>query len=213
MLDFQKTGLLDEVVLVGSWCLDFYRNDLVKENPFSIPSAKTMDADFLLPKRPEMKSSVDIASILEPYDFAIEIDRTSKKTLFLHPELKIEFLTEQSRKDAPYHEFLNLGVVAEELPYMTIPFQYNYKSTFKDLIVQIPTPEAFALHKMLVIPRRKDAEKREKDVETVEGLLLHFEQNPDHLERLREVHDGFSKGWQKTIAKVIQEYDIDFPLT
>jgi hypothetical protein len=47
--DVQDAGILKYMVLVGSWCQDFYRHQY--GNPLEIPATKTMDADILIPRR------------------------------------------------------------------------------------------------------------------------------------------------------------------
>lgn len=51
--DLQDAGVLKHVVLVGSWCQEFYRHHF--ENSFEIPTTRTMDADILIPRRKNPK--------------------------------------------------------------------------------------------------------------------------------------------------------------
>ncbi len=44
---FEKAGVLDDFMLIGSWCLRFYRFHF--ENPGALPAFRTMDVDFLIP--------------------------------------------------------------------------------------------------------------------------------------------------------------------
>ena len=47
--EFHKAGVLKDLVLIGSWCHYFYRayfNDAPE-----IPLVRTLDLDFLIPKR------------------------------------------------------------------------------------------------------------------------------------------------------------------
>ena len=207
MLEFQRNGLLDKFVLVGSWCLEFYQKDL-DDNVF-IPSAKTMDADLLIPKVPKIQQKVDIAALLKKHDFIIEHDYRTGMPIFLHPELKVEFLIVLSRGQKGLHSFENFGVVAQELSFMEIPLKYNYVSKYKDLVVKLPEPQAYALHKILIFDRRKNEDKKVKDLESVRGLLQSFKSKQEHLDRLQEICNEFTKKRQKVIIQNAKLNDVD----
>jgi hypothetical protein len=65
--DLQDPGILKHLILVGSWCQDFYRYQY--GNPKEIPATKTMDADILIPRRmPRINPAVDIAAIMKKND-------------------------------------------------------------------------------------------------------------------------------------------------
>lgn len=69
--DLQDAGILKYLVLVGSWCQDFYRYQY--GNPKEIPATKTMDADILIPRRmPRVDPPVDIVAIMKKNDFIFE---------------------------------------------------------------------------------------------------------------------------------------------
>ena len=57
--DLQKADILQHFILVGSWCLNFYR--YLYDNPVEIPATRTLDADILIPKR--LPTSVRVAGI------------------------------------------------------------------------------------------------------------------------------------------------------
>jgi hypothetical protein len=206
----EESGLLNSIVLVGSWCLDFYRNDM-NNSPF-IPAVKTNDIDFLIPKSPKVKKSVNIPNLLEGLGFVTEFDYTTGMTIFLHPELKIEFLTVLGRGDDHICKFDNLGVSAQELPFMNIALNFNYKTTLNGVTITVPEPEAFALHKMLVVDRRKDIDKREKDLETIVGIFEEIEEDEKRIERVIEIFEKLPKKQQRTILNIVDKYKIHTPL-
>ncbi|MBN1761038.1 MAG: hypothetical protein JW863_22105 [Chitinispirillaceae bacterium] len=146
LTDLQDAGILKHLVLVGSWCQDFYRYQF--GNPPEIPAAKTMDADILIPRRmPRVNPPVDIVAIMKKNDFIFEIGPRSGLYKFNHPLLKVEFLTDPGAKPGEdTRHFKHLGVTAQELHFMGLPLSYNYPFTYKHLTFNIPEPEAFALH-------------------------------------------------------------------
>jgi hypothetical protein len=185
--DLQDAGILKHLVLVGSWCQDFYRYQF--GNPPQIPATKTMDADILIPKRiPKINPPVDIVDIMKKNDFIFEIGPRSGLYKFNHPMLKIEFLTDPGAK--PREEtrhFEQLNVSAQELHFMSLPLWYNYPLTYEHLIFNIPEPEAFALHKLIVCQRRINKEKAEKDRLTAQGMFQFIQTDSKRVERLHQI--------------------------
>jgi hypothetical protein len=124
---------------------------LFVRNPIEIPATRTMDADLLIPKHIPNCKKISILDILEKNDFVVEIEFLSGLYKFTHPELKIEFLTDPgSKPDEGIYAFKQFGITAQELRYMSIPLSYHKAIVYKDLKLNIPEPEAFALHKLIV---------------------------------------------------------------
>jgi len=208
--DLQDAGILKHLVLVGSWCQDFYRHQF--GNPIEIPATKTMDADILIPRRlPKFKQPVDIVAIMKKNDFIFEVAPSSLYK-FNHPLLKVEFLTDSGAKpeEVPRH-FKELGVTAQELHFMGLPLAYHYPLTYKHITFNLPEPEAFALHKLIVSQRRLNKEKAEKDRLTAEGMFLYFQNNPKHITRLHTIIAEQSKGWQKKIRAALVSTGRELP--
>ncbi len=59
----QEAGALNELILIGSWCLYFYR--IYFENSPEIPVVRTLDIDFLVPNPSRIKKEINIPKILE----------------------------------------------------------------------------------------------------------------------------------------------------
>jgi hypothetical protein len=209
--DLQEVGILKHLVLVGSWCQDFYRYQF--GNPKEIPATKTMDADILIPRRmPKINPSVDIVAIMKKNDFIFEIGPTSGLYKFNHPLLRVEFLTDPGAKlDEITRHFKQLGVTAQELHFMSLPLSYNYPLTYKHLTFNIPEPEAFALHKLIVCQRRINKEKAEKDRLAAQGMFQFIQTDPKRIERLHQILSEQSKGWQKTIKKALENTGMELP--
>jgi hypothetical protein len=208
--ELQDCGVLSKLVLVGSWCQDFYR--MQYGNPKEIPAARTMDADVLIPKRIKLEKSVNIAAILERNDFTVEIAPTTGLYKFMHPELKMEFLTESGAKpQEQVHRFKQLGINAQELRFMSIPLEYNIPVRFRVLTINIPEPEAFAIHKLIISQRRLNAEKKMKDIEAAEGMFTFFKGKPKHIKRLHQIIGDMPRGWQKRIRQALDATGLELP--
>ena len=209
--DLQDAGILKHLVLVGSWCQDFYRYQF--GNPPQIPATKTMDADILIPKRmPKINPPVDIVDIMKKNDFIFEIGPQSGLYKFNHPMLKVEFLTDPGAKPSEEtRHFEQLNVSAQELHFMSLPLWYNYPLTYKHLTFNIPEPEAFALHKLIVCRRRINKEKAEKDRLTAQGMFFFIQTDPKRVERLHQIIGEISKGWRKRINAALENTGMELP--
>jgi hypothetical protein len=209
--DLQDAGILKHLVLVGSWCQDFYRYQF--GNPKEIPATKTMDADILIPRRmPRVNPPVDIVAIMKKIDFTFDIAPSSGLYKFNHPLLKVEFLTDPGAKpDEVARHFEQLGVTAQELHFMSLPLSYNYPFTYKHLTFNIPEPEAFALHKLIVCQRRLNKDKAEKDQLTAQGMFQFIQTDPKRVERLHRIISEQSKGWQKKIKAALENTGLELP--
>jgi hypothetical protein len=134
------------------------------------------------------------------------------KKRFTHPDLKFEFLTDPGPKpDEQVYNFKQLGVTAQELRYMAIPLSHRMTINYDDLSITLPEPEAFALHKLIVCCLRKKEEKAIKDTETARGMLMFFEGKTRHVKRIREIYDGFPKGWRKRVDDGLKKAGLPLP--
>jgi hypothetical protein len=209
--DMQKADILRHFVLVGSWCQNFYRH--IYGNPVEIPAARTMDADMLIPKQLPKSKQVSISGIMEKNDFAVEVDFTSGLYRFTHPDLKFEFLTNPGAKPGEdVYRFKQLGITAQELRYMSIPLDHRMVITYEDLTLNIPEPEAFTLHKLIVCCLRRNPEKAQKDSETARGMLVYFEDKQQHVQHLHELYNSFPKGWRKRVDDGLNKIGMSLPL-
>ncbi len=208
--DMQEADILKHFVLVGSWCQNFYRH--MYSNPIEIPAARTLDADMLIPKRLPLNKQVSISKIMEKNDFAVEVDFPSGLYKFIHPELKFEFLTNPGAKPSEdVYRFKQFGITAQELRYMAIPQEHFITITYKDITLNIPEPEAFTLHKLIVCCLRRNPEKAIKDTETAKGMLLFFEEKKHHIKHLHELYESFPKGWKKRVNDGLNKVELPLP--
>jgi hypothetical protein len=178
--DLQDAGVLPHVVLVGSWCQEFYRHHF--HNSFQIPATRTLDADILIPRQLKLSPPVNLHELFKKRGFVTQTHSASGFAKFIHRELTFEFLTDAGAKpDETQRHFKDLNIVAQELHFMNIPLAYRQTVTYRDIMLNIPEPEAFTLHKLIVSQRRPKPEKRDKDLETVKGMFLFFRGKKVHV--------------------------------
>lgn len=123
----------------------------------------------------------------------------------------IEFLTPSFRPEEDIRPLPALGVSAQSLHFLNfliarpIPAALLYRS---GVLVQIPRPEAFAIHKLIVASRRQggpDALKAEKDRRQAAFLIAALaEDRPDELAEAYD--DALSRGpkWREHIGRSLE---------
>ena len=68
---FHKAGILDNLILIGSWCEYFYKNHFSKYSNVENMFLKTRDIDFLIDNPRQIKKKVDIPELLKDLGFLI----------------------------------------------------------------------------------------------------------------------------------------------
>jgi len=159
--ELQAKGVLEGLVLVGSWCQYYYR--ILFDNTPEIPLLRTMDIDLLIPDPPKFKARVDVSQLLNQLGFDSDFDYRTGLVKYVHPDLEIQFLTPVlgRAKDTPY-EIQPLNINAEGLTYIKMLQDYKFTMTYKGVSIRLPEPEAYTLHKALISSKRKDPAKRKK---------------------------------------------------
>ena len=75
LIRFQEAGALEELMLIGSWSLYFYR--FAYEDHDALPAFRTLDVDFLIPDPARVKREVDVPAILKNEGFIPQFNRSS----------------------------------------------------------------------------------------------------------------------------------------
>lgn len=95
---FHKEGILDNLILIGSWCVYFYA-DYFRGIPYiDQATIRTRDIDFLVDDPAHIKREIDIPALLKDLGF-VTIYKGSKGYIKLdHPDLILEFLVPEKGK-------------------------------------------------------------------------------------------------------------------
>jgi len=206
--ELQKEGILDEVVLIGSWCQYFYK--IYFNNAPEIPSIRTVDIDFLIPRPFHLKKDVNIPEILKKYNFEPAISYTSGYIKYVNPELEIEFLTpEFGRGEQENYEIKNLHIKAQTLRFLNLLQDYTMIIRYEDITVKVPEPAVYVLQKFMVSERRSSKEKKEKDLAAaieIGEYLLNIEQQ---RVRLKTVYNSLPEKWKNKIKKNVEKNSPD----
>jgi len=200
----QEKGVLDGLVIAGSWCQYYYR--ILFDNTPEIPLIRTTDIDFLVPNPAKFKNKVDVSDLLNTLGFDSDFDYSTGLVKYVHPDLEIQFLTPALGrvKDSPY-EIKQLNINAEGLTYMKMLQDYRFSMTYQGITVWLPEPEAFCLHKILISQKRKNPAKKEKDLMSAKSIGELCLEHENHRDRLKSIYDHMPKKWQKIVSGILKE--------
>lgn len=201
--EFQKTGILKDLVLIGSWCHYFYRayfNDAPE-----IPLVRTLDLDFLIPNPKPAKA--DIPRVLTALEFKPVRQYPSGLVKYGHPYLEVEFLVPERGKGSDRPVRIDaLGVNAQALRFLGILSDYAIEIKHGGLLIRVPEPAAYVLHKFIIARRRARREKEERDLLAAKELGEFILGDDLQRRKLQEIFSDFPKKWrQKVIDSVKSE--------
>jgi hypothetical protein len=157
-------GCLEHVMLIGSWAELLYERAGLLEG-FE-PSIKTMDIDFLVRNMRRPVPEVQVAAEARGHGYLVESDRITDVTkLYSIEGLEIEFLIGKVGAGLEASLRTNLGVTAQSLRHMEVLARHMVTVPYEGMAVNIPAPEAYAVHKMVVNKER--GKKQEKDAQAI----------------------------------------------
>jgi hypothetical protein len=190
---FDRLGLWEDgVELIGSWSFLLYQRHCGVP-PYPL---RTQDVDFLVPRIYPRRDPVDLAGALASLGFQVDFAPHGAVS-FIHPELKIEFLTpERGKGDRPTLNIKPLGVKAVQLRFLDMLFDRSLVVREGSVSVRIPNPLNFCIHKLIIAQRRPRPEKAAKDIEQA----VHLFSILDPVEFRSQV-EKLPKKWQKLIHK------------
>jgi hypothetical protein len=202
--ELQEKGVLDGLVIVGSWCQYYYR--IMFDNAPEIPLLRTTDIDFLVPNPSKFKTKVDVSDLLNTLGFDSDFDYGTGLVKYVHPDLEIQFLTPALGrvKDTPY-EIKQLNINAEGLTYMKMLQDYKFSMTHNGVTIWLPEPAAYCLHKILISHKRKNPAKKEKDLVAAKSIGELCLQYKIRRERLKNIYERMPKKWQKTVSGILKQ--------
>lgn len=199
----QREGVLDKMIIVGSWCVLLYENYFRGKG--MLPPIRTRDLEFLIPIPPSFDHATDLPELLKDLGFVLDYRGEQGFMIFLHPDLILEFLVPaRGRERIKPYPIAQLGINAQALRFMDLLARNPVQVPFHDLHLTVPHPSGFALQKLLVAGRRKERGKAEKDrtqaVAVLRALLASKE-----FGSVRTLHDSMPQSWQKTIKHELTE--------
>jgi len=199
----EKAGILRDVVLIGSWCIPFYKDYF---RSVKYPTAiKTRDVDFLVPTPSKTRTKADIPKLLKDLGFIVGFKGTEGYVQLEHPELIIEFLVPEKGRglDKPY-QLPQFGLNAQALRLLDLLIQDTIKVKIEGVEINLPHPANFALHKLIIFQRRTKEDKIAKDrnaaMEVIKALI-----NKGEAVTIKRVYNSMIPKWQKKALKGLEE--------
>lgn len=197
-------GVLDGVIIIGSWALYFYRF-YFKGNEY-IPDIRTRDIDFLVPLPPKFKHKTDIPGKLQELGFIINFKGEGGYIRLDHPELIVEFLIPEIGKghEKPY-PLPDLALNAQPLRFLSFLSEHSITVKYEDMNLKLPNPIAYVLHKLIIFGRRKSKDKADKDRTQAINLLNFIIQNGGNRKEIKTIFGTMHKKWQKTVLNNLEK--------
>lgn len=201
-----KAGVLQEIILVGSWCAYFYPDYFGKQTRLS--PLRTRDIDFLIPTPPKIKGEVHMIELLKDLGFIPDWQGDGFLRLS-HPELIIDFLVAQRGKgtDKPYN-VKALGIKAQPLRFVSLLSDDTIVVKSHGLSLTLPHPANFALQKLIISGRRPNKDKATKDrLQAVEVLRVLVERGEG--DGIRTKFQKLPIGWRKAVLDGLKAADAE----
>lgn len=175
--------------------------------------AQTGDADIAAFERLSFalqdRIDPDMAQVLLPLDFQ-PVPSLKRASVWRWKHSRsgqlVEFLTPSFREQEDIRDLPALGVSAQSLHFLNFLIAEPIKAAVlyrSGILVQIPRPEAFAIHKLIVADRRSGPDRLKAAKDRLQARLLIEVLAQDRPAELKEAHaDALSRGpkWQGHIA-------------
>ncbi|MDR2732751.1 MAG: nucleotidyltransferase domain-containing protein [Fibromonadaceae bacterium] len=197
-----ESGSLNELILIGSWCLPIYSK--IYSGNTEIQMLRTKDIDFLVRNPKNIYKPVNINLALQEIGFEPTFDTTSVLTKYDMNGFDIEFLSARMRGNEKVIKIPKLSITAQVLDYMEIAVKYAMETEYMGIKLKIPELPAYTLHKAIVQTLRTNEAKKEKDAATVIGLGRLITELPDLQSRTLQIFNEFPKPWQKIIVNMVK---------
>ncbi|MFC1584660.1 GSU2403 family nucleotidyltransferase fold protein [Fibrobacterota bacterium] len=200
----KENGVLEDMVLIGSWCLFFYKQ-LFQDDPL-LPAVKTMDMDLLVPRPRKRRVPVDVSALLESLGFKVKFDYTSGYYKYIRSDFTVEFLMPlRGSGEIPVEKVKPLNISVQGLRHLEYHEDELINLEHKGCNIKLPRPEVFTLKKFLIHEKRLNPLKKEKDLATAQQMGRLLLSRDETLENLRTAFQKFSKKQQKNLLRITKE--------
>ena len=202
---FHSAGILKNIIIIGSWCIYFYKYYFTDQAYIDLSTVKTRDIDFLVPIPVKTDKKVNVPNLLKDLGFVIDFKSSKGYIKLDHPALIIEFLVPEKGKgiDKPY-PLPEFGLNAQALRFLLFLTDDLIRVKVEDILITLPHPANFALHKLIIFQRRAKEEKAIKDRRTAIDILRTLIKTGES-EAIKKAFRSIPQKWQKKILKGLEE--------
>ena len=201
---FNKEGLLPHVIIIGSWAQFIYQHYF---NSDFTANLRTRDVDIMYPNlRRPVGVNINIIKSMEEKGFIYDEHRLTGIGKFSKEDiLDVEFLTRVLNIGETVNRIPSLKIKASGIREINMLASYPLDIEYNGYIIKVPEPEAYIIQKLLINPKRKSEDKKDKDIQSIRNLLNHV-----NMDRLRDIFRSMPKKDQKIIRSVKEKDFIDF---
>jgi len=202
-----NAGVLKHIILIGSWCMPFYKTYFAGIR--YMPSIKTRDMDLLISRPLKTSKKIDIPELLKSIGFIVGFKGSQGYIKLEHPDLVIEFLVPEKGRgtDKPY-QLPQLGLNAQALRFLNFLITNIIHVKIEDISVALPHPANFALHKLIIFQRRKNPEKVAKDRDAAIRILNALIDKGE-IGVIRDVYNSIPQKWQIKVMQGLEKAEAD----
>jgi len=202
MRRLDRAGMLEKIVLVGSWCTYFYRESSAQQR--ILATLRTDDVDFLVPRPLRTDIRINVPAMFSDLGFIIKRNMEGLAKLE-HADLSIEFLVpERGRGSAAPYFVECLGISAQPLRFLDFLLEETITVKAKGVTLRMPHPHRFGLHKLIVSERRTNKSKAANDRE--QGMdILREAISSGESGKVKKLFGSLPKGWRSTILKALRK--------
>ena len=204
---FHKAGILKEFILIGSWCMYFYKEYFSNVSYIRQAAITTRDIDFLIDDPRKIKKKVNVPDLLKDLGF-VTVFKGSQGYLKLdHPDLILEFLVpEKGRGTNKPYPLSQLGMNAVALRFLSFLSANTIKAKVDGFYINLPHPANFALHKIIISKRRVREEKAIKDKNAAIGILNALIKKGEE-KIIQKIFTSTPGKWQRRIISNLELFD------
>ena len=202
----EEAGALGEMVLIGSWCLLFYKEHF--DGSPLIPAVRTSDVDLLVPWPKRVRRNANIPAVLEGLGFMQTTDFLTGYSKFARGDLVVEFLMplrgdgrEQVVKVKP------LGITTQGLRHLDYREDEIIPMSYGGFTVRVPRPELYTMFKYIVHAERKNPVKQVKDLATAQRLSDFFMGNEEGRQGLSWAFSRLTNKQQRALLGIVKDKD------
>jgi hypothetical protein len=200
----KQSGALNELVLVGSWCLLLYR-EYFDKSPF-IPAVRTTDMDLLVPRPRKENPKYDVNKMLQEMGFEVEYSNATGYSKYRYGQFSVEFLMPlRGKGDKQIERSKSFGVMVEGLRFLDFSPLELTTMTYGGYQIRLPKPETYTLYKLLIHERRENQDKANKDLVTAQQLgSFLLEKDAPRFEFINRFN-AMQKNQQKSLMRITKE--------
>ncbi|MFH1655853.1 MAG: GSU2403 family nucleotidyltransferase fold protein [Candidatus Omnitrophota bacterium] len=202
---FNKAGVLKDFILIGSWCIVFYKDYFAKQPYIDQGAIKTRDIDFLIETPSKIREEVNIPDLLRDLGFVTIFKGRQGYLKLDHPDLILEFLAPERGRgiDKPL-PLPKLGINAVTLRFLSFLTSHTIKVKVEDFYVALPHPANFALHKLIIFQRRFKKDKAAKDrIMAIDILKALIDKGESRI--IKKVFNSVPTKWRKKIIQGLEQ--------